>query len=59
MVHLPIHLQNEVRLGSPTQFWWMYPIERYLCRVKSYVHNKAYPKGSIVEGYLTEEKKKL
>jgi len=37
MVHLPIHLPNEVKLGGPVQFRWMYPIERYLCRLKSYV----------------------
>jgi len=55
MTHLPIHLPNEVRLGGLVQFRWMYPIERYLCRFKSYVRNKAYPKGSIVEGYLVEE----
>ena len=55
MVHLPIHLANEIRLGGPVQFRWMYPIERYLCRLKSYVQNKAYPEGSIAEGYLAEE----
>jgi len=55
MVHLPIHLPNEVRLGGPVQFRWMYPIEIYLYRLKSYVQNKAYPKGSIAEGYLIEE----
>ena len=55
MIHLPIHLPNEVRLGGPVQFRWMYPIERYLCRLKSYVRNKAYPEGSIAEGYLAEE----
>jgi len=53
MVHLPIHLANEVRLGGSMQFRWMYPIERYLCRLKSYVQNKAYPEDSIAEGYLT------
>jgi len=55
MVHLPIHLANEVRLGGLVQFWWMYPIERYLCKLKSYVRKKAYPKGSIAKGYLAEE----
>ncbi|XP_020963989.1 uncharacterized protein LOC110265366 [Arachis ipaensis] len=55
MVHLPIHLVNELRLGGPVQFRWMYPIERYLCRLKSYVHNKSRPEGSIAEGYLAEE----
>jgi len=33
----------------------MYPIERYLCRLKSYVRKKACPEGSIAEGYLVEE----
>jgi len=55
MIHLPIHSPNEVRLEGPVQFRWMYPIERYLCRLKSYVCNKAYPEGSIAEGYLAEE----
>jgi len=55
MIQLPIHLPNEVRLGGLVQFRWMYPIERYLCRLKIYVRNKAYPEGSIAEGYLAEE----
>jgi len=29
MVHLIIHLVEEAILGGPTQFRWMYPIERY------------------------------
>ena len=28
---------------------------RYLSRLKSYVHNKVCPEGSIAEGYLGEE----
>jgi hypothetical protein len=28
MVHLPIHLANEAKLGCPVQYRWMYPIER-------------------------------
>ena len=28
---------------------------RYLSRLKSYVHNKTYPEGSIAEGYIVEE----
>src|SRR3954469_8816365 len=55
MVHLPIHLVNEVRLGGPVQFRWMYPTERYLCKLKNYVRNRAYPEGSIAKGYLAEE----
>jgi len=33
----------------------MYPIERYLCRLKNYVRNKSYLEGSIAERYLAEE----
>ncbi|XP_050915202.1 uncharacterized protein LOC127130179 [Lathyrus oleraceus] len=55
MVHLPIHLANEVRLGGPVQFRWMYPTKRNLCKLKSYVRNRAHPEGSIAEAYLAEE----
>lgn len=55
MVHLPIHLANEVRLGGPVQFRWMYPTERNLCKLKSYVRNRAHPEGSTVEAYLAEK----
>ncbi|GKC48829.1 RNA-directed DNA polymerase, eukaryota, reverse transcriptase zinc-binding domain protein, partial [Tanacetum coccineum] len=34
---------------------WMYPVERYLMQLKSYVCNKAQPKGSIVKAYIKEE----
>ncbi|XP_052107465.1 uncharacterized protein LOC127740505 [Arachis duranensis] len=55
MVHLPIHLANEVRLGGPVQYRWMYPVERYMCTLKSYVRNRSRPEGSIAEGYLANE----
>lgn len=55
MVHLHIHLVNELRLGGPVQFRWMYFPERYLGKLKSYVRNKSRPEGSIAEGYLVEE----
>ncbi|XP_074283394.1 uncharacterized protein LOC141607944 [Silene latifolia] len=55
MVHLLIHLVEEAKLGGPVQYRWMYPIERYLAHLKSYVSNKAQPEGSIAEGYMLEE----
>lgn len=33
----------------------MFPIERYLAKLKSYVRNRSKPEGSIAEGYLAEE----
>ncbi|KAI5328625.1 hypothetical protein L3X38_028022 [Prunus dulcis] len=32
----------------------MYPVERYLHKLKTYVRNKAHPEGSIAEGVLRE-----
>ncbi|XP_033514567.1 uncharacterized protein [Nicotiana tomentosiformis] len=55
MVHLPIHLAREAKLGRPVQTRWMYPFERYMGTLKSYVRNQNYPEGSIAEGYLAEE----
>ncbi|XP_016470962.2 uncharacterized protein LOC107793188 [Nicotiana tabacum] len=50
-----VHLPSEAKLGGPAQYRNMYPIERYLRTLKSYVRNKNRPEGSIAEGYLTEE----
>ncbi|XP_020890992.1 uncharacterized protein LOC110230972 isoform X2 [Arabidopsis lyrata subsp. lyrata] len=55
MVHLTIHLTEEVKLGGPVQFRWMYPIERIFGRFKSYVRNRAQPEGSICEQYIADE----
>ena len=55
MVHLCVHLVDEARLGGPVHYRWMYPIERFLGHLKSYVRNRAQPEGSIAEGYLSEE----
>ncbi|XP_038982201.1 uncharacterized protein LOC120110683 [Phoenix dactylifera] len=55
MVHLLIHLAAEAKLGGPVHYRWMYPIERYLVRLKEYVRNRAYPEGSIAEGYIADE----
>ncbi|XP_058003975.1 uncharacterized protein LOC110659856 [Hevea brasiliensis] len=43
MVHLMVHLVEEVMLGGPVHYRWMYPVER------------AYPEGSIAEGYIADE----
>ncbi|XP_061359254.1 uncharacterized protein LOC133303366 [Gastrolobium bilobum] len=55
MVHLTCHLVQEVKLGGPVYYRWMYPIERALGHFKSFVRNKAQPEGSISEAYLAEE----
>ncbi|XP_016185353.1 uncharacterized protein LOC107626983 [Arachis ipaensis] len=55
MVHLTVHLVDELKLGGPVHYRWMYLIERYLGRLKQYVRNRAQAEGSIAEGYLSEE----
>lgn len=55
MVHLLIHLPEEVALAGPVHYRWMYPIERCLFTLKKYVSNKTHPEGSIAEGNLSEE----
>ncbi|WMV42632.1 hypothetical protein MTR67_036017 [Solanum verrucosum] len=49
MIHLPIHLANEVRLGGPVQNRWMYSTEREMGTFKSYIRNRRYPEGCIAE----------
>ncbi|GJV58912.1 transposon, En/Spm-like protein [Tanacetum coccineum] len=48
-------LEHHAKLDGPIQYRWMYPIEGFLMRLKSYVRNKAQPEGSIAEGYIKEE----
>ena len=39
MVHLSVHLRDEALLRGPVQYGWMYPIERRLSILKSFVNN--------------------
>lgn len=55
MVHLVLHLPDEAICGGPVHYRWMYPIERYLKKLKNYVRNKARPEGCMAEGYVAEE----
>ncbi|KAF5791937.1 hypothetical protein HanXRQr2_Chr09g0400431 [Helianthus annuus] len=54
MVHLVMHLPEEAILVGPVHRW-MYPFERYMKKLKSYMRNMAKPKGSIAEGYVADE----
>ncbi|KAH0669665.1 hypothetical protein KY285_023833 [Solanum tuberosum] len=51
MIHLPIHLAREAKLGGPVQYRDMYSIERYLRTLKSYIRNPSHPEGAIAEGH--------
>jgi hypothetical protein len=53
--YLMIHLLDQIHTLGPLYLHSMFPYERYLAVLKSYVRNRAHPEGSIMEGYTTEE----
>jgi hypothetical protein len=55
MMHLPVHLPEEVLLRGPVQYGWKYPVERRLYTLKCFVRNRARLEGSIVEAYIADE----
>ena len=55
MMHLPVHLVEELYICGPVHTRWMYPFERYMKGLKGFVKNKAKPEGSMANGYLREE----
>lgn len=54
MTHLVVHLVEELYLCGPVHSRWMYPLERYMKYLKSYVRNKARPEGCIAMGNAME-----
>lgn len=55
MQHSLVHLVDEIKLCGPVGGRWMYPCERYLGTLKSYVRNKTHPEASMANGYVAEE----
>ena len=55
MEHSLVHLVDDLDMCGPVGGRWMYPCERYLGTLKSYVRNKAHPEASIANGYAAEE----
>jgi hypothetical protein len=53
--HLMIHLVDQILTLDPLYLHSMFPYEQFLIVLKAYVQNCAHPKGSIMEGYTTEE----
>jgi hypothetical protein len=50
-----IHLVDQILTLGPLYLHSMFLYKRYLAVLKSYVWNHAHPKGSIMEGYTTDE----
>ncbi|XP_050378308.1 uncharacterized protein LOC126795524 [Argentina anserina] len=55
MVHLMVHLPDQVLLTGPVHYTWIFPIERQLGVYKGYVRNRANPEGSITTAYISHE----
>lgn len=55
MIHLCIHLVEELFICGPVHVRWMYPFERYYKTLKSYVRNHAKPEGCMAKGFQLEE----
>jgi hypothetical protein len=53
--HLMIYVMDQILTLGPLYLHIMFPYERYLAVLKSYMWNRAHPEGSIMEGYTTEE----
>ncbi|KAL0556682.1 hypothetical protein IC582_005197 [Cucumis melo] len=55
MVHLVVHLVREIEFCEPVHLRWMYPFERYMKVLKTYVRNRNRREGCMVENYIVEE----
>jgi hypothetical protein len=53
--HLMIYFVDQILTLSQLYLYSIFPYERYLAVLMSYVQNRAHPKGSIMECYTTEE----
>jgi hypothetical protein len=54
-VHFTAHLIKGIKLLGPMLLHQMYAYERFNGVLKSFIRNRAYPEGSMVQGYYTEE----
>ncbi|XP_056688175.1 uncharacterized protein [Spinacia oleracea] len=55
MVHVVVHLVQEIKICGPVWARNMYPFERHLGTLQDKVRNRYYPEGSIIEGTIAEE----
>ncbi len=55
MTHFLYHLMDKVDICGPVATRWMYPMERYMKTLKTYVRNMARPKVSMAKGYIRDE----
>jgi hypothetical protein len=54
-IHFTTHLIKEIKLPGPVFLHQMYAYERFNSILKSFIRNRAYLEGNMVQGYCTEE----
>jgi hypothetical protein len=55
MKHYMIHLANQIFVLGPSYMQYICPYECHMVVMMGYVRNRDHPKGSMIEGYTTEE----
>jgi hypothetical protein len=55
MVHLTVHLVDEIKYCGPVFLRNMYPFERFMGILKRYCQNRCHPKASVLQGYTADE----
>jgi hypothetical protein len=55
MPHLMMHMVDQIQELGPVYLHQMWTYERFMSTLNRYVHNCAYPEGSMIEAYTTEE----
>ena len=53
--HLMIHIVDQIRALGPLYLHKMWTYEHFMFILNRYILNCAYPEGSMIEGYSTEE----
>jgi hypothetical protein len=49
-----IHMVHQIQVLAPCYLHEMWSYERFMSVLSRYVHNRAYPEGSMIEGYSSE-----
>jgi hypothetical protein len=55
MIHLIIHLVDELEICGPVGAMWCYPMETYLLILKNKMKNRAKPKACMAFGYMYDK----
>jgi hypothetical protein len=55
MIHLVVHLVEELDICGPVHSRWCYSVECYMGVLARYVRDKARPEASMAQGYVADE----